>query len=241
MNPPRGVILTKLLSMLKKRKADLNIRSLVRQLRQRVKDPGLDGCLLEMEIVWTLKEGAGIAVEVLSRQGGDWERSGHVMTIPPKGKEFNVGVCDNENEIVCAEAKESASWWVIELPAGFPVIDIVAVDNEKREKPVVYGIQVTRSEDPFLKHYTTDTCPKDIKPRLGGLLEGMRRSRIVSREVKVEEMVYVMWAPNCTPATLRLPVDHKNAFWIGPLEVLQIQAGAPLKTKKRKRQSGAQK
>jgi hypothetical protein len=61
----------------------------------------------------------------------------------------------------------SASWFLVEVPSGFDVIDVVLV--EASNSPAIYGFQISRSGRPFTKHHTLDTCLPKSKERLSNL------------------------------------------------------------------------
>ena len=216
-DPPRGVIFTLILEWLYTFYPQEDALSLVTYFRMKFSgDPGLDGCLLELEEVLKLRAGKSFEASLLTPDGQEWIVNDSI-DLPTKGvgSSLNVLAYDEtrsklDPDLSWSSSPKKSSWSLIPLPNGFDVIDIVLVDSS--ESATIYGIQITRSVNPFAKHHTFDTCPHNSKKRLEKLWNVI--SGHFDREVKE---FYVMLAPNCEGSKSRpSPERHTSAYYFAP-------------------------
>jgi hypothetical protein len=180
-------------------------------------DPGLDGCLLELEEILKLKISNSMEVCLLLRNNdGKWVTH-DCSFLPPKNvtstKVFKYH--EQLSKLIVEELKSltcPTSWHLIQVPSGFDVIDAVLVHISN--DPTIYAIQITRSAEPFSKHYTLDTCPAKSQKRLDKLWQ------VISNEFNLNfnRKFFVMVAPNCGKNKFIPPAGDSSAFYFSPLE-----------------------
>jgi hypothetical protein len=116
---------------------------------------------------------------------------------------------------------------LIELCSGFDVLDVVLVDANKKS-PTIYGIQITRSKDPFLKHHTTDTCSANSKKKLQNLWESIQNHL----DIQNPTIIFTMIAPNCENDKFKPTAGHENVYYFSPakfvLEYFRKNNGQPV-------------
>jgi hypothetical protein len=214
---PRGIIFSMILEWLCIFSPEENALSLVTLFRSKFSgDAGLDGCLLELEEKLKLKACNSIKASLLTLVDEKWtvEES---IDLPPKGAMLNF-LKYEESDFKLEKTAESAamsSWFLIQLPSGFDLIDVVLVDIS--QSPSVYGIQITRSVKPFAKHHTFDTCLPKSRERLEKL-----RSTILKHFQLHDstELFYVMLAPYCKNDEFKPPGAHLSDYYFSPTKII---------------------
>jgi hypothetical protein len=220
-SPPRGVIFTQILKWLfnfytQDIEVELKLLRLFRASLS-VVDPGLDGCLLELEEILKLKASYSMTASLLTLMGQEWKDKKSI-DFPPNRSPMTVLMYEESPLRLKPTPIQSStsSWTLIEVPTGFDVIDVVLVNNTS-DSLVIYGIQITRSMKPFAKHHTFDTChPRSIE-KLNKLWS------VISNYFKVDDTVekfYVMLAPNCEKDEFRPPATHSNDYYFSPSSIL---------------------
>jgi hypothetical protein len=219
--PPRGVLFTLILEWLCIYAPEENALALVHRFRSMFSgDPGLDGCLLELEEILKLKASESFQASLLTLNGSNWIAE-QCLYLPSKAS-HRLSVFQYleylERDSVLDEifVSEHSSWNLIQVPSGFDVIDVVLVDVSAGS-PAIYGIQITRSKKPFAKHHTFDTCDPASKERLKNLWS------LISHHFKLGDNVqtfYVMLAPNCEKVKFKPPAGHESGFYFAPTTVI---------------------
>jgi len=213
---PRGVIFTFILKCLCKYAPEENSLSLVSLFRSKFSgDPGLDGCLLELEEILKLRAGHSIVALLLTHIEQGWIVVESIK-LPPRGIALNVLVYEeSHSRLERTPHSTSSSWCLIQVPSGFDVIDVVLVDMS--DSPAIFGIQITRSVKPFAKHHSFDTCLPRSKERLEMLWS------VISRHFKLDEPVevfYLMLAQNCERDEFKPPGGHKSDYYFAPASII---------------------
>ena len=211
-DPPRGVIFTLILEALYTFYPQEDALSLVTYFRMKFSgDPGLDGCLLELEEVLKLRAGKSFEASLLALKGQDWIVD-DLIDLPPKGTMSYLHVlmydekCSKLDPAMSwSSLDQRSSWSLVLIPSGFDVIDVVL------ESATIYGIQITRSAKPFAKHATFDTCASTSKVRLQKLWSAI--SGLYQRDF---EAVFVMRAPNCESSEFKPPEGQASAYYFAP-------------------------
>lgn len=233
--PPRGVIFTLILERLYSYFPNENeMLSLVTRFRLKFSgDPGLDGSLMKLEETLKFKANNSIEASLLTRTQQGWEVK-ESIDLPPKGIPLIFAVYEESSFRldVAAQHSTSSSWYLIQVPVGFDVIDVVLVDVSS--SPAIYGIQVSRSVKPFAKHHTLETCPSRSKTRLDKLWD------VISKHFKLNEPLrtfFVMLAPNCGRAEFSKPTrEHRSDYYFAPAGII---AAYPEPSRKRRSHSEA--
>ena len=216
-DPPRGIIFSLILKRLYTLYPQEDALSLVTYFRLKYSgDPGLDGCLLELEEVLKLRAGKSFEASLLTLDGQEWIVNDSI-DLPTKGVGSSLKFLAYDEirskldpDQSWSSSPKNSSWSLILLPYGFDVIDVVLVNSS--ESATIFGIQITRSVRPFAKHNTFDTCPHDSKKRLEKLWNVI--SGHFGRELKE---FYVMRAPNCVGSKSRpSPKRHTSAYYFSP-------------------------
>jgi hypothetical protein len=219
---PRGVIFTQILKWLftfyiQDKEDELKLLRLFRSSLS--VDPGLDGCLLELEEILKLKASHSMTASLLTLTEQAWKEKTSI-DLPPIRSPMTVLVYEESPLKLKPTPIQSStsSWTLIEVPTGFDVIDVVLVNNTSDPPPAIYGIQITRSPKPFAKHYTFDTCHPRSSEKLNKLWS------VISNHFKLDEKtinkLYVMLAPNCENTEYRPPAGHVSAYCFSPSSVL---------------------
>eukprot|EP00475_Leptophrys_vorax_P016991 TRINITY_DN2349_c0_g1_i7.p1 TRINITY_DN2349_c0_g1~~TRINITY_DN2349_c0_g1_i7.p1 ORF type:complete len:644 (+),score=147.85 TRINITY_DN2349_c0_g1_i7:80-2011(+) len=213
---PRGIIFSLILKWLYTFFPDEDALSLVALFRSKFSgDPGLDGCLLELEEILKLRASNSIGASLLTHIEQGWivEKS---MDLPPRGIPLNVLVYEESHfRLEKTPHSTSSSWCLIQVPSGFDVIDVVLVDVSGA--PAIYGIQITRSVKPFVKHHTFDTCLPRSQERLETLWN------VISDHFDLDDSVevfYVMLAPNCERDEFKPPGGHESDCYFAPARII---------------------
>jgi hypothetical protein len=194
---------------------------LVQFFRSRfARDPGLDGCLLELEEILKLRANQCMEATLLTLKEDEWTVN-TTMSLPAAGSCVNVLVYNEGLSELDLTPKHSINspWTLVELPTGFDVIDVVLVKTATGSgpPPAIYGIQITRSSRPFIKHHTFDTCRRKSRSRLEKLWNVIcNHFRLPNRVDKF----YVMLAPNCEKDAFRAPADHLNGYYVSPSNII---------------------
>ena len=216
---PRGVIFTEILKWLYTFSPQVDALKLVSYFRSRFAgDPGLDGCLFELEEILKLQTNHSLEASLLTFVDQRWN-IGESINLPlpiPGGPPLNILVYSESLSKLLESPNPGRSLWsLIQLPSGFDVIDIILVDNTA--STVIYGIQITRSFKPFAKHHTFDTCPLRSRDRLEKLW------CVISNHFKIDGIVnkfFVMLAPNCEGEEFKPPVRHLSDYYFSPTSVM---------------------
>ena len=213
---PRGMIFSLILKWLYTFFPDEDALSLVALFRSKFSgDPGLDGCLLELEEILKLRASKSIGASLLTHVEHGWivEKS---IDLPPRGIPLNILVYEESQfRLEKTPHSTSSSWCLIQVPSGFDVIDVVLVDVSG--SPFIYGIQITRSVKPFAKHHTFDTCLPRSKERLEMLWKA------ISNNFECDdpfEIFYVMLAPNCERDEFKPPAGHESKYYFAPDKII---------------------
>lgn len=209
-----------------------NELSLVHRFRVKFRaDPGLDGCLLELEEILKLKANNSFQASLLTLDGHNWIAK-ECLDLPPRTSDQLSILQYLENDSMLDEISiyERLKWNLIQVPSGFDVIDVVLVDVSG--SPAIYGIQITRSAKPFAKHYTFDTCLPRSKERLEKLWSVIIDYFELDNSV---EKFYVMLAPNCEGDKFKPQGEHSSDFYFAPATI--ITEHDPFKSKKRRKAS----
>jgi hypothetical protein len=204
---PRGVIFTLILEVLFKYAPKEDVVSLVAYFRSKfTEDPGLHGCLLKLEEILRLKAHRPLNTALISCIDGIWKVQ-QITEIPRRDDSFVIMVYDESNSKIYKisdSRKFRAAWYLIKLPSGFDVIDVALMDLSDSLNPTFYDIQITRCSNPFVKHYTFDTCPLKSKERLENLFKVILRS---FRLKKLESF---------------FPRDHFSDYYFSPVSLLTV-------------------
>ena len=78
---------------------------------------------------------------------------------------------------------------------------------------VMYGIQITRSPDPFAEHKTFDTASKESTSTIENLARGIKNGLELVPNLKLE---FVMVAPNCAGGRYTPPAGHLSSYLFYP-------------------------
>lgn len=188
-------------------------------------DPGLDGCLMEIEEILKLRSSNSIGASLITCVDQGWIVK-ESIDLPPRGIPLSCFLYEESHSRLRETLNSISSLWcLIQVPSGFDVIDVVLVDTDS---PAIYGIQITRSPKPFAKHHTFDTCLPKSKERLAEL------RRVITEHFELAaatEISYVMLAPNCVGDEFKPPGGHKSAYYFAPTRI--ITEYDPSKSKKR--------
>jgi hypothetical protein len=217
--PPRGVIFTFILKWLCTFSPEEDSLPLVVMFRSRFKgDPGLDGCLLELEGILKLRAKKSIEASLLTKNDQGWIVQ-ESMELPPRGTPLNFWAYDESNSALAALEKSmnssSSPWNLIQVPSGFNVIDVALVVVSG--SPAIYGMQITRSVKPFAEHHTFDTCSQKSQARLDKFWS------VISDHFKlngVYRLFYVMLAPNCEGDQFKPPAGHASDYYFAPTSIV---------------------
>ena len=223
---PRGVIFASILTSLHMFYPEVDALALVSRFRSRFAgDPGLDGCLLELEEILKLRAGCSMSASLLKLRDQIWNAT-ESIDLPTKGAAFPLNVMTFDEKcsmlVDTVKSKES-SWSLIQVPYGFHLIDVVLVDTTAGS-PAIYGIQITRSPEPFKGHDTFDTCRPQSREKLENLW------RVISTYFELDaatvKKFYVMVAPNCKKVEYKPPVGHSSDYYFSPTSVITFPAAA---------------
>ena len=168
---------------------------------------------MELEEIWKLRAGKSFEAFKFTRSGQDWIVEGSI-DLPPAMSSLNVLAYDEtlstlDPDMSWSSSPKKSSWSLILLPNGFDVIDAVLVDSSISAK--IYGIQITRSDEPFAKHRTFDTCRERSKDRLQKLWRAIAGH--FQQEFKAD---YVMRAPNCEIRKFKASKAQESAYYFAP-------------------------
>ena len=178
------------------------------------RDPGMEGCLLELEEILKLRDGHSLEASLLKLSDQGWIVEESVY-LPPKGTSLNVMMYDEiHSRLDKTPHSGRSSWCLIEIPSGFDVIDAVLVDLSGSS--AIYGIQITRSVKPFARLHTLDTCPQRSKDRLERLFG------VISDHFELIDPVklFVMLAPNCEGDEFKATGRHTRDYYFAPARII---------------------
>ena len=149
----------------------------------------------------------------------DWSINEPVY-LPPSGVHLNtlVFVEDLSSLEDFNPTLSKSSWSLVQVPSGFPVIDVVLVSTNAGSS-AIYGIQITRSLNPFANHCTFDTCSCTSNEKLDTVW------RVISDHFKLGDNVkkfYVMLAPKCEGGQFKPPVGHSRDIYFSPSSVITV-------------------
>ena len=104
------------------------------------------------------------------------------------------------------------------------MIDVVLIVSTNTGSSAIYGIQITRSSNPFTNHCTYDTCSRSSNEKLEKLW------RVISDHFKLHENVkkfYVMLAPKCEGGQFKPPVGHSSDIYFDKRQEVRGGKGCP--------------
>jgi hypothetical protein len=215
---PRGVIFTLILKFLFKYTRKYPWELVASFCSEFSREPCFYGCLLKLQETLKLKTGHSIRASLLTCVEQSWI-VGETIDLPPKGIHLNVLVYDEiHSKISGPEISNNSLWCYIDIPCGFDVIHAVLVDLS--ESGAIYGIQITRSTNPFVNHHTFDTCAQKSRERLNRLYE------VIIDHFKLRddiEMFYVIIAPNCKGDEFRPPSGHSSDYYFSPADIIPVE------------------
>jgi len=227
-SPPRGVIFSLIIEWLCIYVPEEDILSLVQRFRSKFQtDPGLDGCLLELEEICKLKSRHSFQASLLTLRRSNWIVE-ECIDLPPRSLDLlAIFLYVEDNSFLEKISNPDRSQWkMILLPIAFDVIDVVLVDLSS--SPVIYGIQITRSVKPFAKHHTFDTCTARSKTRLEKLWSVILKH---FQLVDITKKFFVMRAPNCAFDVFSPPPGHLSNYYFSPsIEGLPAPLGKKRRT-----------
>eukprot|EP00475_Leptophrys_vorax_P016989 TRINITY_DN2349_c0_g1_i4.p1 TRINITY_DN2349_c0_g1~~TRINITY_DN2349_c0_g1_i4.p1 ORF type:complete len:645 (+),score=153.34 TRINITY_DN2349_c0_g1_i4:80-2014(+) len=214
---PRGIIFSLILKWLYTFFPEEDALSLVHRFRVKFRaDPGLDGCLLELEEILKLKANNSFQASLLTLDGHNWIAE-ECLDLPSRPSDqmsvFQYVEDDSMLDEILIPGR--SQWNLIQVPSGFDVIDVVLVDVSAT--PAIYGIQITRSVKPFVKHHTFDTCLPRSQERLETLWN------VISDHFDLDDSVevfYVMLAPNCERDEFKPPGGHESDCYFAPARII---------------------
>jgi hypothetical protein len=216
---PRGVIFTFILKCLCKYATEEDALSLVHRFRVKFRgDPGLDGCLLELEEILKLKAKNSFQASRLTLNGQNNWIVEEFLDLPPRSlDQMNIfqyveGISFLDEILI----SDGSKWNLVQVPSGFDVIDVVLVEASSGAS-AIYGIQITRSVRPFGRHHTFDTCLPRSQQRLETLW------KVIADHFQLEEDVevfYVMLAPNCERDNFKPPEGHDRDYYFAPSRII---------------------
>jgi hypothetical protein len=233
---PRGVIFSLMLKWLLIYAPGEDKLMVVKRFRQKfMADAGLDGNLLELQEILQLQAGISMAAVrlCLSSDGKSWEPN-DVIQLPSAGGETpQLWTCTHVDKYVMVEKGDEvkgAKWNVVQLPTGFPVIDVLLFQHGTEENTLhFYLVQITRAEDPFRTHFTDETCTTTSKDRIGKVL--MAAASAIKFTTNYETS-FVMLAPN-TIANKHVAPEQKADFYFSPASKLCSSESAPARKKQK--------
>ncbi len=218
-SPPRGIMFSLILENLTEYYPQQNLLDLVGKFRPVFSsDPGLHGCLLELEEILKLKAARPIRSVLLTpTEEGGWTGTTEIA-LPTGGIPLNVLVYREEvSRLQSYLFSTSSVWYLIEFPSGFDVIDVVLVKVSRSSPAGIYGIKITRSGKPFATHHTFETCPPKSKKRLAKLWD------VISKHFKLDtvDIGYVMLAPNCEKDAFKPQAGHgEHEYYFAPSQIV---------------------
>jgi hypothetical protein len=109
---------------------------------------------------------------------------------------------------------EGALWHGVKLPSAFCIIDFLFVRTGAA--PLMIGVQITASTDPFNAHDTDEACSDVSKARLRALVDRVKAQIQGSGEVSMQ---YLMLAPNCAEGNHVPPAGQNSNFLFSPPEM----------------------
>ncbi|KAF0704884.1 Aste57867_7224 [Aphanomyces stellatus] len=213
-SPPRGVILAFVLKFLSRIMPVSDGLSMVRTMRQTfTNDAGLDGCLLELQTILELKQGAYIpkCVSVLSFEAGVWNATEESLECIPKKLVPSVWLYQPGFPIKAVRDQIESKWHCVEVPTGFCVLDVLLARIHENELHF-FLVQITRSASPFARHATNMTCSDACKSRIAALLGAARKAIDPEADLTCKE-TFVMLAPNCIDGHHIPPPAHTNPYY----------------------------
>ena len=178
-------------------------------------DPGLDGCLLELEEVLKLKRGLQFEAAPLELKDQKWISQRSILL--PESPETPIGLLRYQEfeSIIKKFSDRESEWYLLELGSGFDVLDVVLIDCRPKSF-TVYGIQITRSRDPFKSHHTLETCSVSSKERIEKLWQAIR----TSFGVAAPKTVFVMIAPKCEGDKFKPRSGHEGSYLFSPANIV---------------------
>ena len=215
---PRGVIFTMILKRLYTYFVDESPLFLANRFCKEFNgDAGLDGCLLEIVEILKLKDSYSLDVAILCEEDNKWS-SYESCKLPSVDSKVKLWIYREPTSNVVENCKTDNDfiWHLIQIPTCFDVIDVVLV-KKIGNNAMIYGIQITRSEDPFANHHTFDTCSEKSKIRLEKLWNSIRKSLTIDKSSEH----YVMVAPNCINDKFKPPAEHKSNYFFSPAKIVE--------------------
>ena len=248
---PRGAIFSMILTVLFHGAAIKNIDEelrLVRLFRSMFgADPGIDGLLLEFEVLTNLRKPCYcFEAALLQRNDSKWVASKECdLSLPPSDLSslrywrFDESIISST--MLTDQIDHAGNWHVIYLPTGFDVADVVMASYLDGVL-TIYLVQITRSPDPFKNHRTYETCSERSQIRLKALAEVIK-GRICGEDSVIVPIVrFVMLAPNCKKNAYAPPSKHSSPFYFSPRDKVkysQDDAAVNRESKKRALESSS--
>lgn len=159
-------------------------------------DPGIDGCLLELEEIMKLQRSESLVATLLVKSADSVASYGNDIVLTPNDLRALCQWTFDERNLRPMVSLLAGDWHLILLPSGFDVADVVLVSHTGNQLKI-YLIQVTRSSDPFSKHHTNETCSEKSKKRLENLQSTILSQFSCCSVNLVQEVIFDMLAPNC--------------------------------------------
>jgi hypothetical protein len=123
-----------------------------------------------------------------------------------------------------------AKWNVVQLPTGFPVIDVLLFDHDTQTNTLhFYLVQITRAKDPFATHFTDETCSKTSNDRIVKVLIAAASAVKFTEDY---ETSFVMLAPN-TIANKHVAPEQKADYYFSPAKLLCSSESASVRKKRK--------
>jgi hypothetical protein len=108
---------------------------------------------------------------------------------------------------------------VVRMPPFFPVLDVLLVRRDAKDITLhFFFVQVTRSQDPFEKHFTDTSCRDTSQKRIAGLVKAAVQA--ISKDAQ-HKTSFVMLAPNAEPSKIAAP-GQKEDYYFSPAGLLPV-------------------
>jgi hypothetical protein len=235
--PPRGVIFSLVLKWLLRHSPKTDELAVLLYFRGKFRiDSGMDGCLLELEEIVKLKRGVPLpAVRLtLSDDKKTWVQKKKEMDdneLPVT--QFQPAFWSYDGQTVSPGSEEvimSAEWHVVEVSPGFPVLDVLLVrryQDGETAKLHIYLMQITRSPDPFSKHFTDQTCTEESQKKINALVKAIAHA--ISKDAQ-HETSFVMLAPNSDVKKM-VEMDQMADFYFSPASLFLNKGAVVVKSR----------
>jgi hypothetical protein len=210
--PPRGQIAVMILRWLDQYAPNDKERTLqaIAKLKTSV-DKGLQGCLLELELLTKLEIGkTDIILKHVSLNNNLWVLTPKIIDID-LSKLTDLSVLTYNGTAVETEQLKSRKWVMVKVPSCFPVLDVLMVEITKNGIQF-FILQITRSEDPFTTHDTHKTCHPKSTVRLNAFIQAVCEK--LNIRDPIPDLQYVLIAPFCNINSYAPPLGHVDPIWV---------------------------